>query len=68
MQEVVSAPCHLVSPSATTGPSFWTFLLPPLRLPSRLFLKKKVKKKIPGPVTLMKNNSVTLGLSAKIIK
>jgi hypothetical protein len=30
--------------------------------------QKKVKKKIPVPVTLMKNNSVDLGLSAKIIK
>ncbi len=30
--------------------------------------KKKVKNKIPGPVTVMKNNSVPLGLSAKIIK
>jgi hypothetical protein len=31
--------------------------------------KKKVKKKIPGPpVTLMKNNSVSLGLSGKIIR
>jgi hypothetical protein len=30
--------------------------------------QKKVGKKIPGPVTLMQNNSVALGLSAKIIK
>jgi hypothetical protein len=30
--------------------------------------KKKVNKKIPGPVTLMKSSSVTLGLSGKIIK
>jgi hypothetical protein len=30
--------------------------------------QKKVEKKIPVPVTLMKNNSVALGLSAKIIK
>jgi hypothetical protein len=30
--------------------------------------EKKVKKKSLGPFTLMKNNSVTLGLSTKIIK
>jgi hypothetical protein len=34
----------------------------------RLFNKKRLKKKNPGPVTLMKNNSVALGLSTKIIK
>jgi hypothetical protein len=66
-QEVVSTPYHLVSPSATTGPSFWTFLLPPFLFLQRLN-KQRWKKKSPGPVTLMKNNFVSLGLSGKIIR
>jgi hypothetical protein len=69
----VSVPWHLLSPTVPTGPSFWTFLLPSFPSPcasqhQRLFSKKGLKTKSPGPVTLMKNNSVTLGLSGKIIK
>jgi hypothetical protein len=42
---------------------------PFLALPNDSSTKKGfLKKKSPGPVTLMKNNSVVLGLSAKIIK
>jgi hypothetical protein len=41
---------------------------PFLALPNDSSTKKGFKKKSPGPLTLMKNNSVALGLSAKIIK
>ncbi len=52
----------------------WSIILdipsPSLPLPSRTLQQKKVgkKKKSPVPVSLIKNNFVTLGLSPKIIK
>jgi hypothetical protein len=44
------------------------FLSFSLVFPNDSSTKKGLKTKSPGPVTLMKNNSVALGLSGKIIK
>jgi hypothetical protein len=49
----------------------WAIILDipsPSLLPSTTLQQKKVKKKTPALVTLIKNNSVDLGLSPKIIR